>query len=239
MKIAVCDDNKSDLLRLQSLISQYREYERVSLEVYPYTATRDLLEDFDEKGFQIIFLDIYMSEPDGMETARLLRQRDTEFLLGFTTISREHSLQAFGVSALDYLIKPLTYKPISAALAKCRRALDTEAEYITVMVNRAERHILLRDIFWAESRGRVSVLHTRGGVLETYMPFSELEKALAGRPFLVCCRGCLVNISCVEMVLETDFLLKNGDKAPIRRHGGNEVKQAFYDYLWMKTRKES
>lgn len=238
MKIAVCDDNKGDLLRMQSHIRQYRECERVPLEVFAYTDSRDLLGDYEQRRFQVIFLDIYMREPNGLEAARLLRKKDERLLFIFTTISLEHPLQAFGVSATDYLVKPISYEPVVAALEKCRCILGTEAQYMTVTIKRMLRHILLRDIFWTESRGRITVLHTREGVLETYLAYSELVELLAGRPFLSCCRGYLVNVTCVEAVLEDDFLLKNGEKVPIRRRGANEVKQAFYDYLWKKTRKE-
>ena len=40
-------------------------------------------------GFDVMFLDIQMDQPDGMETARLLRQRGCHGLLVFVTVLKE------------------------------------------------------------------------------------------------------------------------------------------------------
>lgn len=55
----------------------------------------------------MIFLDIQMEQPDGMEMARLLRQRGERGLLVFVTVLREYVFDAFQVEDFSYLLKPL------------------------------------------------------------------------------------------------------------------------------------
>ena len=55
----------------------------------------------------MIFLDIQMEHPDGMETARLLRRWGVHSLLIFVTVLRECVFDSFQVEAFDYLLKPL------------------------------------------------------------------------------------------------------------------------------------
>lgn len=239
MKIAICDDNTYDLDNLTRLLEDYGSNQQIPIELYTYPSSRELLTDFDIYRFPLIFLDIYMKSLDGMQAARLLRKKDTSFHLIFTTTSLDHPLQAFGVSATDYLIKPITYDTLDTSMKRCRDLLNQSAHYLVVKDKKLVRNILLCDIYWTESRGRITVLHLKDEVIETYLSYHELKKQVAGLPFLDSIRGCLVNMNYIETVLEYDFLMKNKEKAPIRLRGSLTVKQAYYDYLWKRTRKES
>ena len=55
--------------------------------VSSFSSGRALLEAVG--GFDVIFLDIQMKQPDGMETARLLRQRVDHSMLVFVTVLKE------------------------------------------------------------------------------------------------------------------------------------------------------
>lgn len=239
MKIAICDDNIQDLDNLTRLLEGYCRNQQIPIELSAYTCSRELLADFDKIRFPLIFLDIYMKSPDGMQTAKLLRKKDTGFHLIFTTTSLEHPLQAFSVSATDYLIKPITYESLDVSMKKCQNLLNQTAHYLVVKDKKLVRNILIHDIFWTESRGRLTLLHLEDEIIETYLSYRELKKQAAGLPFLECIRGCLVNMNDIDAVLEHDFLLKNKDKVPIRLRGTLAVKQSYYDYLWSRTRKES
>ena len=239
MKIAICDDNTHDLDNLTQLLENYCRDQQIPIELSVYSSSRELLADFDKNRFPLIFLDIYMKSPDGMQTAKLLRKKNTCFHLIFTTTSLEHPLQAFSVSATDYLIKPFTYKSRGESMNKCRELLDQAAHYLVVKNKKLLRNILIHDIYWTESRGRITILHLEDEIIETYLSFHELKKQVAGLPFLDCIRGCLVNMNYIDTVLEHDFLLKNKETAPIRLRGALAVKQSYYDFLWSRTRKES
>lgn len=238
MKIAICDDNIQDLDNLTGLLEDYCRNQQIPIELSAYTSSRELLADFEKYRFPLIFLDIYMKSPDGMQTAKLLRKKDTGFHLIFTTTSLDHPLQAFSVSATDYLIKPITYQALDASMKKCQDLLNLSAHYLVVKDKKLVRNIFIHDIYWTESRGRLTILHLKDEIIETYLSYRELKKQAAGLPFLDCIRGCLVNMNYIDAVLEHDFLLKNKEKVPIRLRGSLAVKQSYYDYLWRCTRKE-
>ena len=56
----------------------------------------------------ILFLDIQMPGMDGMETARILRQKNEKMVLIFVTAVEEYVFQAFDVAAFHYLVKPFS-----------------------------------------------------------------------------------------------------------------------------------
>ena len=72
IKFAICDDEPAMARELASYLARYlEEHEVTAYSVSSFSSGRALLEAAD--GFDVIFLDIQMEEPDGMETARLLR----------------------------------------------------------------------------------------------------------------------------------------------------------------------
>lgn len=106
IRVAVCDDEAFMRDELSGLVSRYLE-ERC-LSSYEFTAFENgnsLLES--QESFDLIFLDIQMESPDGMETARRLREREQSSLLVFVTVLKEPVFEAFKVRAFDYLVKPL------------------------------------------------------------------------------------------------------------------------------------
>ena len=72
IKFAICDDEPAMARELAGYLARYlEEHEVTAYSVSSFSNGRALLEAAD--GFDVIFLDIQMEEPDGMETARLLQ----------------------------------------------------------------------------------------------------------------------------------------------------------------------
>lgn len=61
-----------------------------------------------------MFLDIYMGDENGVDTAQALRRLDTDCLLVFTTTSTDHAFDGFCVRAFHYLVKPCTEADLTA-----------------------------------------------------------------------------------------------------------------------------
>lgn len=68
----------------------------------------------------LLLLDIQMPELDGLGVAAALGNERPAVV--FVTAYDEHALKAFELSALDYLVKPVSRERLDAALAKVRHA---------------------------------------------------------------------------------------------------------------------
>ena len=64
----------------------------------------------------MILMDIYMPEKMGIDVAKELRGIGNEAKIIFLTTSREHALDAFGVGAVQYLVKPVWEKELFPVL---------------------------------------------------------------------------------------------------------------------------
>ena len=71
IKIAICDDEPMMARELASHLADYmNEHLITAYDLSSFPDGRALLDAIDR--FDVIFLDIQMEQPDGMETARLL-----------------------------------------------------------------------------------------------------------------------------------------------------------------------
>ena len=126
IKFAICDDEPVMLQEISDHLSQYMdEKEIASYCVSSFSGGRALLESGCD--FDVIFLDIQMEQPNGMETAEILRQRNNRSLLIFVTVLKEYVFDAFEVSAYDYLVKPLDRERFRKTMDRAMRSLEQRA----------------------------------------------------------------------------------------------------------------
>lgn len=69
---------------------------------------------------QLVFLDIEMPGKSGLQLVDELAEEETSFQIIFITAYSQYALQAFRLSAVDYLIKPVKEKELMEALDKVR-----------------------------------------------------------------------------------------------------------------------
>jgi DNA-binding LytR/AlgR family response regulator len=130
----------------------------------------------------------------------------------FVTAYDEHAVSAFGLGAVDYVLKPIRAERLSAALTKVNRmvhALRAEADGILVATPETmpalavETHgrtfyVHRDDVQFVEAHGDYVRLHTVDGVHEVRMPMSRLEEYWEDCGFLRVHRGFLVAVHAVR-----------------------------------------
>ena len=107
-----------------------------------------------------------------------------------------------------------------------------ETQYIEVLSNRLRIRIPIQSILWVNTSQNASLLHTDGGIIKTYMTFTNM-KALLNRNtncFLVCYKGCLVNMNRISRIDGIDFMMENGEQVQIRKRDGNRIRQSYVLY---------
>ena len=69
----------------------------------------------------VVFLDIEMPGHSGLELLEFFDEKEIEFSIIFTTAYNDFAVQAFKLSALDYLLKPIDMETLEVALGKYRK----------------------------------------------------------------------------------------------------------------------
>lgn len=239
MNIAICDDLDSDRQALIHMIKKYCNDYNLEIELFTYENGSQLLSDFELGKFKLIFLDIYMNDKNhltGIEIAKQIRIQDKESIIIFMTTSKDHALDAFEVDAMQYLVKPVGFDKIKHIFDKCQKLFSKNMRFIEISSEGLSLKILLKDIYYIEVYNKTSFIHTNLKVISTYTSLSNILELLGGSPFLRCHRSYIVNMYYIDSICTNDFLLKNGDKIPIRKNDTSAIKQIYSDYFFEQMR---
>lgn len=218
LRIALCDDEPYMLDELSALILNCLDGAgRSEYRLSRFSGGRALLDSGER--FDLVFLDIQMAPPDGLETASVLRERGDEALLVFMTVLRERVFDAFEVRPFDYLVKPPDPVRLRRTLDRALAALDRRRAGSLLMIRRGSacEVVPLAEIAYCEVLGRKVYLHrTDGTVLDYYDRLEALERRL-GNGFFRCHRSYLVNLDCVRGLNGGRVALDGGGSVPVSR----------------------
>ncbi len=213
---AVCDDEPFMLDELRDLLAAYTNQRGVPCQIDGFTSGGALLDC--GKSFDLILLDIQMEPPDGLETARRLRERGFRGLLIFLTVLKERVFDSFETQPFDYLLKPVDQE-------RLRRSLDRAVQWLGRGVSRElviqKSGVCLvvpfSEILYCEILGRKIFLHKKSGeVLDYYGRMEHLEQQADGR-FFRCHRSYLVNLDHVRGCTQGLVTLLDGGAVPVSR----------------------
>ncbi len=117
LRTMIVDDEELAVERLKMMLSEFDEIEIVHMTQNPWEAYQYA------KGhrLELAFLDISMPELDGLRLASLLGEIDPDIRIVFATGYEEYAVRAFELSALDYVMKPVTARRMSLVLDKLHR----------------------------------------------------------------------------------------------------------------------
>jgi len=182
LRIAVCDDEQSYLHDVKRLPDEYGAAHGIELAAAAFSLPFDLLERVESgAGFDFYLLDVYMPGMTGIEIAGQLRRIGIEAPVVFLTTSKEHALEAFGVGAAGYLVKPFEREAFFRTLdAVTSRGGSERRRSVLLKVDGGVRSAAVRDILCCEAhRNDQCIFLTDGGNVRLRMTTGELFALLS------------------------------------------------------------
>lgn len=227
MKIAVINDSAEDRKLLAEKIQNFCLRESLIYEIRSFSSGNEFLLA-SRTDWDIIFLDIFMNEIDGMTVARTLRGNNVSSLIVFTTSSRDYAIESYDVRAFHYLVKPIEQDKLDEVLRLSEKSIRSRNHYIEVKEGRIMSRILIRDIMYTDYYNHYIQIHTPGRMIKTYMSFAEFSPLLLKyKQFLSPYRNCMINMDYVQQMDDHDFLMKDQVQIPINRARKSEIRQAY------------
>lgn len=258
MKIGICDDMSEVREMIADLVRRRCPAEDICL----YDAGNSLLAE--ESLPDILFMDIQMPGINGMETAKMLRERKRQICIIFVTVMSDMVFEAFDVGAFHYLVKPFSqekfYEVLVNAVKWSTEQQKLMGRYHNCPVNDVDRaghrvqpeeerrtcivvkqggkstRVCLRDIIYAEVFNRKVILHTITDDIEYYGRLTELGKQ-AGENFFRVHRAYLVNMAYVVGYDARLITLEKG-QAMIAKQKYGEFVKAYLKFCKQEGRKQ-
>ena len=145
-----------------------------------------LLKDIenDDLKYDIIFLDVEMPEINGVDMARQIRKITQDVIICFVTSFDKYAIQAYGVEALAYVVKPVAYAELKRVLSRAVVLVqytfdykEAEERYIEVPVSRNTRIVDVRTIQYIEKRRNKCVLHCTDAEITCYETLKKSKRS--------------------------------------------------------------
>lgn len=231
MRIAVCDDNKSEQEEFIEILQEWDS----TREPEPFIDGASLLSAaWQSPPFDIVFLDIYMPGENGVEIARELHNVSPQTGIVFVTTSREHAVDAFSLYALHYLVKPVTTEGIVESFRRLAKLHSVERPMITLTIGRTSHTVYLDEICYLQSDSHaLGIVLTNGRYMKIWTPLREMIKKLDGR-FLKINRGTVVNMDYIEQMGIDTCILQDGTKLVLTRRERSSIRSAYDDYMFSR-----
>ena len=197
-----------------------------------YGSALEAMRELREHPVQLLFLDIQMPELSGIEFARIL---PPETKVIFTTAFQQYAIEGYKVSALDYLLKPVSYDDV---LVVANKALDwfsvaqkqqtyAEDRFMFVKSDYKLVRVALDDILYIEGlKDYVRIYLSDGQKIMSLMNMKKLEEYLPRPEFLRTHRSYIVHMTKAAQV--DRFRIVFGDQyIPISDSYKDDVQQYF------------
>ena len=248
IKTILIDDELSALKALENDIQQYcsKDIQIISKCQGPIEGMKAI----KKLNPQLVFLDVAMPQINGFEMLDLLG--DIDFDLIFVTAHDQYAIEAFNISAVHYLLKPVNPDKLKLAVEKVKQKLSSpfsKSHLETLLGNlqptvankkiglptmEGYSFIPIEEIIYVQADGNYSVLH-RNNVKPLFIsrPLKDVQKLLSDDNFFRVHVSHLINKNHLEKYVRSDggyVVMVDGKNLSVAR----SKKEAFMNWLGLK-----
>jgi len=187
----------------------------------------------------LVFLDIEMPGFSGLELASFFEDEDINFHIIFTTAYAKYAVDAFRISAIDYLLKPIDIEQLKEAVTRAGKMDNKQsAQQIELLQEQLSPNEDPQRIAFSTSDGiefhKISdILFLEADGSYTYVYFKNEEKLMLSKKlgefdmleslsnFYKPHRSFLINLHEIQKYIRTDggYIVMNSDKqVPLSKH---------------------
>jgi two-component system, LytTR family, response regulator len=169
MNAIIIDDEASCI---ESLLVKIEMFVPTVKVVKTYILPQEALKEIHKIDVDVVFLDIEMPNMNGITFAKKANLTTTEII--YTTAYQKYAIDAFRVSAFDFLLKPIDRHELVKSMERLSEKLKEKnqknisrlhARYnkITVYTNKGMVFVPIQNILWLESDNNYTTLHLAEG----------------------------------------------------------------------------
>ncbi len=239
MKITLCDDSIRDMAAIEILLGKYKgQCPQADFEVEKFTDPTLLLNQIQGKNIADIYiLDIIMSGTSGIEIGNQLKSLGSSAAIIYTTSSDDFALDAYGVHAVRYLLKPVQEDKLFEALDYARSFQEAKkGPMYLVKTKSGLTSIPYSKIEYIENSSRMLNIHLTNKEVVTSIfirkSFDEEIRDLRKESnFLQVHKSFLINLNYVKKLDGNSITMDNGDEIPVSKKNTANAKRQYLLFI--------
>lgn len=235
LNCVIIDDEKHAV----DLLAEYIEtMPNLHLLKYFTDPLKALIDITPEDNIDIIFMDVDMPGMTGLDLSLAIRYK-TKYLV-FTTAHSKYAIDAFGVQANEYLLKPISISKFALMINRLNKSETDlrrdmkEEDFFFIKTDQVQKYVKinLRDLIAVEGLNNYVKIHTVNGMHIAYLTIKELEAKLEGNSsFIRVQRSFIISMNFINKVEGASITLNNKLEVPL----GTTYKKQFLTFLEKKT----
>ncbi|MGN0607076.1 MAG: LytR/AlgR family response regulator transcription factor [Oscillospiraceae bacterium] len=230
MRVAICDDEKSMQMILEKHINEYSHNRNIDISIEKFDNGRNLLRAINEREYEIVFMDYQMDDIDGMETSRLIRNKNNDSVIIFVSAYPEVAVDSYEVNTFRFIVKPINKEKLFKAIDDYLKSIDYD-NLLILKTNDGKWKIKMSDIVYAEAKGKHTIIRTTQKTFEIHIHLKKIENQLPDEKFCRCQRAYIAGFAHINNHTNTEIVFDNGERALIGKSYSVKFKNAFMNYI--------
>lgn len=234
MNIAICDDQENELENIRTIVQDYAiSHPELSFKLSCFLNPLDMIDDIRKNGVpDIALLDICMPGILGTEIAKELQSMDgnnTDIV--FLTTSSDFAVETFSLHVNDYVTKPFTKERLVGTLDSLIEKRKNRL-FVPITCGREIHRIDLYQVLYMESKNHSVEIYLKSGKhIKTRTTLADMKQMFYdAKGFISVGASYIVNLRCVQSILQTELIMTNGQQIPVPRRLRNDVKEQYFEF---------
>ena len=230
MKIAICDDDKTEQLQILELLEEYFKEAKNTPTIKTFSSSIELASIARYEQFDLYLLDVIMPVLNGIELAKEIRGFDKVSDIIFLTSSPEFAVESYTVKAANYLVKPIQKAAFFQALDDIsEKRMEESGKSIIVKSSFGVHKIYLSGLIYVEAMNRKVIYYLKNGEqITTAERFSSVcDMLMQNSEFILPHRSFLVNMNYIRSITTTDMHLQNNKIIPLAQRRVADIKKHY------------
>ena len=225
----IVDDEPLAVKLLESFVAKTPELQLLA----SFTDSVEAINAVKEQKPDLLFLDIQMPDLNGMELAHMIPPTTRVI---FTTAFKEYAFESYEVSALDFLLKPIRYNKVLAAVEKAKQwyerepsADDAKSTSLFIRVDGELRNVTIDNITYVSGMKDYVMFYFDGESkpLITHLTMKAVEAMLPTDRFLRVHRSYIIAVDKIKKIDRNDCIYIGEEII----HVPEGYQQAFHTFI--------
>jgi len=214
IRVVIAEDNKYDRRVLVKMLEQLNNIHILAIS----DRGEEILSLVQELKPQAVILDIGLPDITGLELAKQINKLDSGIFVIFVTSHKNYALEAFGICAFDYIVKPFDRDRLAQTFDRLQimMSIPEKSEIVRLeaedgstaqkkdlkaLIRSGEsyRVIAFSDILMITRSARKTEIHLKDEVFYSSLSLEKLETLFKGT-FLRSHKGFLINCECISSI---------------------------------------
>ena len=228
MRIAICDDEELFRKKFREKITEYFIQNNIVCEIREFSSGSEFAAV--NREFDLVFMDCQLTDGNGIDYIRQVRQVNPNLLVIFLTVYSEYAIESIRLDTFRYLVKPVPDELLAEALDSFVRLYQYNRKII-VPTGGKTYYINADDVMYIEADKKYTIMRTVTGQHHSTKSISDFYAEINNAHFFRTHRTYILNMKYVSSIEKKTIVLTNGEKVLCSSMHYDEFLKNYMSYL--------